>query len=69
MPDLRPEDGVSGNMADYDGFSQGQTLDMARPSATLAGILEQAAGPGRRYRGLDDDQLTGALGRWAAVES
>jgi hypothetical protein len=56
-------------MADYDGFSQGQTLDMARPSATLAGILEQAAGPGRRYRGLDDDQLTGALGRWAAVES
>ncbi len=56
-------------MADYSGFSQGETLDMARPSAKLAGILEQVAGQDRRYRGLDDDQLTGALGRWAAVES
>ena len=61
--------GVNGSMADYSGFSQGETLDMARPSAKLAGILEQAAGQDRRYRGLDDDQLTGALGRWAAVES
>jgi hypothetical protein len=56
-------------MADCSGFSQGGTLDMARPSAKLAGILDQAAGTDRRYRALDDDQLTGAMGRWAAVES
>jgi hypothetical protein len=56
-------------MADYGGFSHGGTLDTARPSAALAQTLEQAAGPDRRYRGLDDDQLTGALGRWAAIES
>jgi hypothetical protein len=56
-------------MADYSGFSQGGTLDVARPSASLAGILEAAAGPDRRYQGLDDDQLTGGLGRWAAVEA
>jgi Domain of unknown function (DUF222) len=56
-------------MADHSGFSQGGTLDTARPSAKLAGVLEQAAGPDRRYRSLDDDELTGALGRWAATES
>jgi hypothetical protein len=56
-------------MADFSGFSQGGTLDIARPSAKLAWILDQAAGADRRYRGLDDDQLTGAMGRWAAIES
>jgi hypothetical protein len=56
-------------MADYGEFSQGGTLDTAPPSAKLMAILDQAAGADRRYRGLDDDQLTGALGRWAAVES
>jgi hypothetical protein len=56
-------------MTDSSGFSQGGALDTARPSARLAGVLEQAAGPDRRYRGLDDEELTGALGRWAAAES
>jgi hypothetical protein len=56
-------------MADYSGFSKGGTLDTARPSAKLMAVLEQAAGTDRRYSGLDDDQLTGALGRWAAIES
>ena len=56
-------------MTDYSGFSQGGALDTARPSARLAGVLDQAAGADRRYRGLDDDELTGALSRWAAAES
>jgi hypothetical protein len=56
-------------MADYSGLSRGGALDTARPSATLARLLDRAAGADRRYRGLDDDQLTGALSRWAAIES
>jgi hypothetical protein len=56
-------------MADHSGFSQDGTLDTARPSANLAALLDQATGPDLRYGGLDDDQLTGAMGRWAAVEA
>jgi hypothetical protein len=51
------------------GFAQGRSLDATPPSAKLAGILEGTAGPGQRYQGLDDDELTGALGRWAATEA
>jgi hypothetical protein len=56
-------------MADYSGFSQGGNLDTMAPSVRLAAVLERAAGPDRRYADLDDDQLIGALGRWAATES
>jgi hypothetical protein len=56
-------------MSDFSGFSQGGNLDTMAPSVRLAAVLEQAAGAGQRYAGLDDDQLTGAMGRWAAVES
>jgi hypothetical protein len=56
-------------MEDYSGFLQGGTLDTARPSAQLAQFLDQAAGTDRRYRDLDDDELTGVVSRWAATES
>jgi len=51
------------------GFSNGGNLDTARPSAELVRTLDAASGPDRRYAGLSDDELTGALGRWAATES
>jgi len=56
-------------MRDFNRFSQGGSADTAKPSAKLAGILEHAAGLDRRYSRLDDDELTGALGRWAATEA
>lgn len=56
-------------MRDFGEFAQGGALDATRPSAKLVAVLERAAGSGRRYEGMNDDGLTGALGRWAAVES
>jgi hypothetical protein len=51
------------------GFSSGGNLDTARPSVALVQTLDQSSGPDRRYAGLSDDELIGAMGRWAATES
>jgi len=53
----------------WEAFDQGGVLDQAAPSGTLALFLESAAGPDRSYADLTDDQLTGALSRWAAHEA
>jgi hypothetical protein len=39
------------------------------PGLRLAGLLGQAAGPGKRYACLDDDGTVVAAGRWDALES
>jgi hypothetical protein len=51
------------------GFASGAELDTARPGPALAGFADDAAGGGRRYRGLDDDQLIGALLGWQKTEA
>jgi hypothetical protein len=50
-------------------WAQGGGLDTARPSAALIALLDKAAGRQRRCAGLDDDETTGLLGRWAACEA
>jgi hypothetical protein len=50
-------------------FSQGGSLDTARPSAALVQVLDQLPGPDRRCAGLDDEQLVGVIGQWAAAAS
>jgi hypothetical protein len=57
------------HMPGTSGWAQGGNLDTARPSASLVVTLDRAAGPGRRCQGLDDDEVTGVLGRWAATEA
>jgi hypothetical protein len=39
------------------------------PGARLLRLVKQAAGPGRRYQGLDDSAVVVGIGRWAALES
>jgi Domain of unknown function (DUF222) len=56
-------------MPGLSGWAQGGDLDMAKPSVTLVGLLDEAAGPKRRCQGLTDDEVTGVLGRWAACEA
>ena len=67
-----PADGndLSGSwLPGWDAFGHGGVLDQAAPSGTLALFLESAAGPDRSYRELSDDELAGALSRWAAQEA
>jgi len=40
-----------------------------RPGLRLAGLLDQAAGPGKRYTSLDEGATVVAAGRWDALES
>jgi hypothetical protein len=40
-----------------------------KPSARLARILDKASGADRRCAGLTDDQITGVIGRWQALEA
>jgi hypothetical protein len=47
----------------------GGTLAGTPAGVGLAGLLVQAAGPGQRYVGLDDDVTVSAMGRWEAMES
>jgi hypothetical protein len=46
-----------------------ETLSGTPPGPRLAGLLGQAAGPGKRYPGLDDGGTVVAAGRWDALES
>jgi len=55
-------------MPDFSGWIQNGDLDTAAPSAGLAGLLDEVSGPCRRCASLDDDQITGVLGRWKAME-
>jgi|GEM_PF-216328 len=44
------------------GFGQGQPCDTAEPAPWLAALADQAAGPGRGYAGVGDDELMGLIG-------
>jgi hypothetical protein len=44
-------------------------LDRALPGPAVAGPLDAAAGAGRRYAGVDDDQLIGMLVKWQQTEA
>ena len=50
-------------------FAQHAAMDQARPGVQLAALLDELSGPARTCPGASDDELTGMLGRWAAVES
>ena len=50
-------------------FAQGEVMDRVPASAWLAIVLEEVSGPQRRCAGASDDELTGILGRWAALEA
>lgn len=50
------------------GFANGGRWDQCPPSAALAAALEAASGPEWRSPGATGDDLTGLLGRWAALE-
>ena len=51
------------------GFASGGHWDQCPPSAALAAALEAASGPEWRSPGATNDDLTGLLGRWAALEA
>jgi hypothetical protein len=51
------------------GFAQDGDLDAMPPSPELCALLDEVSGPGRACDGLTDDQITGLIGRWAAVEA
>ena len=44
-------------------------LDSARPGPVLAAAADVAAGPGRAYTGVSDDELVGVLTAWQRTES
>jgi hypothetical protein len=44
------------------GFGQGQAHDVADPEPRLAALADDAAGPGREFTGVGDDELLGLLG-------
>jgi hypothetical protein len=43
------------------GFAAGDVLDTAMPGPALAGFIDAAAGTGRAYADLNDDELIGTL--------
>jgi Domain of unknown function (DUF222) len=51
------------------GFAAGDVLDVSLPGPALAGAAETAAGPGRAYAGVSDDELIGVLTAWQRTES
>ena len=63
-----PGPGPSGNRPGA-GFASGEMLDSARPGPALAGAADTAAGPGRGYAGVSDDELIGVLTAWQRTES
>jgi Domain of unknown function (DUF222) len=50
-------------------FATGHTLDLAPGGAALHGLAENAAGPGDRFPGATDDELTGILCALDRVEA
>src|SRR5215469_8788546 len=51
------------------GFAQDGAGDAYPPSPQLAAVIAQLSGPEWRCAGATDDELTGLLGRWQAIES
>ncbi len=51
------------------GFAAGDALDVALPGPALAGAADTAAGPGRAYAGVSDNELIGVLTAWQRTES
>ena len=51
------------------GFASGEVLDSARPGPVLAAAADVAAGPGRAYTAVSDDELVGVLTAWQRTES
>ncbi len=51
------------------GFAAGDVLDTAMPGPALAGFTDAAAGTGRAYTGLNDDELIGTLVAWQKTEA
>jgi Domain of unknown function (DUF222) len=51
------------------GFAEGGPGDTCPPSAVLARVVDDLSGPDRRCGGATDEELTGLLGRWGALES
>ena len=50
-------------------FARHGAGDACPPGAGLGQLLDELSGPGRRCAGASDDELTGLLGRWAALEA
>ena len=44
------------------GFGQGCPLDALAPSTILSGLADEAAGEGRAFTGVSDDELMGLIG-------
>jgi Domain of unknown function (DUF222) len=63
-PGLGPSDNRPGA-----GFASGEVLDSARPGPVLAAAADVAAGLGRAYTGVSDDELVGVLTAWQRTES
>jgi len=51
------------------GFAAGDVLDTAMPGPALAGFADAAAGTGRAYADLNDDELIGTLVAWQKTEA
>ncbi len=51
------------------GFAKGGGADASPPGPELAALAAELSGPQWRCTGATDDELTGLLGRWAALES
>jgi len=51
------------------GFAEGGAGDTCPPGAALAAVVDDLSGPERRCGGASDEELTGLLGRWGALES
>jgi hypothetical protein len=61
--------GTPGNPGDPGSQGGASALGDTPPGARLLRLVTQAAGPGRRYQGLDDSEVVVAIGRLAALES
>ena len=64
-----PNRGPSGRDPRLAGFARDDSRAAPAPSGRLALLADQLSGPERRCPGATDDELTGLLQAWAAVES
>jgi Domain of unknown function (DUF222) len=67
LPGAEQQDG--GRDPRLAGFAAGGPGDSCPPGPDLAAVVAELSGPAWRCDGADDDELTGLLGRWAALES
>lgn len=61
--------GFPGRDPELAGFAKGGSWNACLPSAALCVALESASGVDWRCAGATDDELTGLLRQWAAIES